>query len=366
MDLPFQQHFNTNYVPEDYEVQDIKTLIRHRQVIVDRIDEEIRALTERRNAHADIIHKYSELVSPIRRLPAGILSTLFLASKARQEGSLTFAPSDMPAVVVFSHVCRQWRAIVLGMPLLWTSIHVLIPATDPLVTAWQARVELQLDKLNCWLSRSAACPLTVYLKASDTHNLVYGDNPELSNDQASARFMDILCSSSPRWKEVHFTIAINSPSFTFIRPLLCTSDEVPQLEKVHLDVLVAFEEPEITGNTFSILGAPSITSLKLTRLWDSPPSLPAQWSSLTTLSIGSGSNSIAGYGSPPSVRCNGNQVLKILQLCPNLVRFSVDAGIRADNWGFGVHEESPGEGKVSHLVLESLSIQGHSIPAWVT
>ncbi|TFK75113.1 hypothetical protein BDN72DRAFT_832423 [Pluteus cervinus] len=95
---------------------------------------------------------------PISKLPLELLASIFLLI---QESSRIPGGTIVAFEVVASHVCRHWRAISLGTPLLWSKIDISI------IT--QRDVELKnlegfKTKLSIYLTRSSTCPVVIFLK----------------------------------------------------------------------------------------------------------------------------------------------------------------------------------------------------------
>ena len=77
MASPFEQHFDTNYVPTSRELDTLKVLAEEEQTVIDAIDAEIVQLTEIRATHARRVGRHRALASPVRRLPDDIVLAIF-------------------------------------------------------------------------------------------------------------------------------------------------------------------------------------------------------------------------------------------------------------------------------------------------
>ncbi|RDB25433.1 hypothetical protein Hypma_007604 [Hypsizygus marmoreus] len=80
--------------------------------------------------------------APIDSLPPEILLAIFELIKPRRRSRYT-----VPFEVIISHVCARWRAVALDTPLLWTDIDI-----------YSIR---SLERVACYLERSAPCPVNV-------------------------------------------------------------------------------------------------------------------------------------------------------------------------------------------------------------
>ncbi|KAJ7160411.1 hypothetical protein C8R46DRAFT_368385 [Mycena filopes] len=97
--------------------------------------------------------EYSSLLSTVRRLPDDVLGIIFLDPDiyhVLDTGDLGLAAGTDP--LYLTAVCSHWRAVILDMPLWWSSI-----ATS--ITAGQGC----LSRLELFLQRSRDAPLSVYL-----------------------------------------------------------------------------------------------------------------------------------------------------------------------------------------------------------
>jgi hypothetical protein len=116
---PFTQHLNNNYVPTTQELDELEVLVAEREAIIDAIDAEMAELERKRTANAQYVRRLRTLGAPVRRLPDDIVLTIFFESLVIAEPWSTPHPS-----VVASHVCRRWRGLALGTPLLWTKTEI--------------------------------------------------------------------------------------------------------------------------------------------------------------------------------------------------------------------------------------------------
>ncbi|TEB24045.1 hypothetical protein FA13DRAFT_1639232, partial [Coprinellus micaceus] len=66
------------------------------------------------------IASYKTVLHPNRRIPAEILHHIFLS--CMPEDHFPFLKSTDPPLV-FTQVCRSWRAVALNMGELWSSVH---------------------------------------------------------------------------------------------------------------------------------------------------------------------------------------------------------------------------------------------------
>ncbi|TEB32058.1 hypothetical protein FA13DRAFT_1628632, partial [Coprinellus micaceus] len=125
-DSPFFEHRHTNYVPTPPEIEQLKEIIAQREVVVNEIDAKLddldrlrKELETTKSFNTDYISWHRDLTTIARRLPADILSVVFMTFLS------LFPPHSSPhPAVTISHVCRAWRSLALEMPLLWTQISI--------------------------------------------------------------------------------------------------------------------------------------------------------------------------------------------------------------------------------------------------
>jgi hypothetical protein len=154
----YRHKLNTNYAAIDDEREDILHLCIEPLKEIERIDDEIKRLTSRRNELQSFVDAHRQLLSPIRRLPPEVLQKIFV-------GCLPEPPSypamhSLVAPVLLGRICSGWRAIAYGTAELWSSIHVVIP--DLKAGPHEADLaDLRLTAMTDWLSRSGSLPLHI-------------------------------------------------------------------------------------------------------------------------------------------------------------------------------------------------------------
>ncbi|KAL0945300.1 hypothetical protein HGRIS_000806 [Hohenbuehelia grisea] len=87
-------------------------------------------------------------IPPVHRLPTELLADIFALCHAVEEDDRGGSALGC-ARVMLSHVCRRWRAVILSMPLLWSTISV------------GSRRKQGRYMLQAHLDRSASCPLSL-------------------------------------------------------------------------------------------------------------------------------------------------------------------------------------------------------------
>ena len=117
--------------------------------------------------------------APINNLLIELLSYVFiLGSKAEKTGQEEQEEEEdvagkegrhLPFQVLVSHVCRQWRAVAIETPTLWTYLDF--------------KEGPPFDKSRTWLERSKECPLVIKLDCTEP---TPGPEPDGSEDQAGS------------------------------------------------------------------------------------------------------------------------------------------------------------------------------------
>ncbi|KAJ6466400.1 hypothetical protein C8R45DRAFT_1021598 [Mycena sanguinolenta] len=212
------------------------------------------ALTELRAKRALLqkpIDAHMALISPMRHLPQDVLLEIF-SSCLPSEYNALIDPSQAP--LLLGRICRHWRDVAYGAPMLWNSIHI-----PPLHELAPPHILLELErKVAAWLGRSATCPLSVSFSSfindfgfnADKHPLI------LQLMAVSRRLRCVVLTGDDK----------------LLRPLLQLGPEdVPLLKRIHIRSLS-------DGRPFTnILQTPTLEDIALLSVLDNPISLPLQW-----------------------------------------------------------------------------------------
>ncbi|KAJ2914937.1 hypothetical protein MD484_g5493, partial [Candolleomyces efflorescens] len=388
---PFSPHFNTNYIPSDSEIYEIRNIIRSHQVVIDDIERQIRELEDRRRLHTKVVEQHSAILSPIKRMPTYILSLIFLT--CLQSRPFLEGRSRHPAVII-SHVCHQWRTIALDSPLLWSKINISmfhspyppyapddrLQGTDytpkPELTHPAGDPQLIRDMAAEWIRRSAHCPLDIAFSCAESawraeFNAHHGEGELISQQSVHEKtsqsvilfLVDLLLSVVDQWKRISFFLTTHSSNSPLLRLLEVSPGELSQLEDLHIALNLHEEymldiHRESTPRTISLLEAPRLRSLVLSRILGPDDMLPVNYSTLTELYL----HDPDGYGG-----FNASLVLRVLAACPDLVRCRVDLESRSRFYygPFNMAQPPPWrvpDEKITLPHLVSMSIQGTSLP----
>ncbi|KAJ7845352.1 hypothetical protein B0H14DRAFT_2278869, partial [Mycena olivaceomarginata] len=126
---PFADRLNTNYIPSDSEIFEIRALL----VAVDPTDELARvearieeigvALSQLKELRASLkrpIDAHQALISPMRHIPHDVLLEIFFSCLPSEHNALIDA-AETP--LLLGRICRHWRSVAYNTPMLWSSIH---------------------------------------------------------------------------------------------------------------------------------------------------------------------------------------------------------------------------------------------------
>ncbi|KAJ7292542.1 hypothetical protein C8J57DRAFT_1110514 [Mycena rebaudengoi] len=146
----------TNDIPMDSEVRTTREHIQVGRTRLSEIDQEIgfleRLLVARRSERQhveDTIAQHLTIISPMRTLPYDILGEIFSYTLPR------FWSTEMSlSSCVLTHVCRNWRNIVMfSLPMLWSNICI--------------ENDHDIPSLAIQLERSGSCPLTIHFSSTN-------------------------------------------------------------------------------------------------------------------------------------------------------------------------------------------------------
>lgn len=139
------------------------------------------ALGRCRTQCAECLHIHRS-ISPLRRLPADVLSEIFTQAAYSWFGVYSTPPWAI------SQTCSAWRALALDLPLLWNCIDIQIDENHKTYSSLQF-----LDML---LNRSREATLGVFISSRDSgFNLV--QHP----------IIGILTKRCERWRHLHLQVS---------------------------------------------------------------------------------------------------------------------------------------------------------------
>ncbi|KAJ7633399.1 hypothetical protein DFH06DRAFT_691571 [Mycena polygramma] len=290
MESPFRENFDTNYVPTDAEVEQIRAHITPYEAELARLESLVRDLTIQRARVKNYIEPHKALISYPRRLPQDVVEEIFLACLPARHNAV-MSPATAP--LLLGRICSAWRSIAFAMPRLWVSIHISVE----FVAQSEERKAAFVD----WLKRSAELPLAISCRSETAGGY--------AQSEAVSTVVDGLVPFASRWHSLDIS-NIHAIHFT----KLCVVD-APRLA----DIRVAFLEPFNTAdwgqyilasNLFHTAG-PAVT-ITATTVGVLVPTTSFTWIHLTHLILHCTEGSWASAG------LHFEAAYRLLQGCPRL------------------------------------------------
>ncbi|TEB33635.1 hypothetical protein FA13DRAFT_1812746 [Coprinellus micaceus] len=340
VESPFFKYLGTNYILSYEKVTFIKRLIHVEEEKLYSLDVEVDSeatrrqgdIVARRALRQDFIDLHSALLSPVRSLPADVLSRVFkIIRPTRTEWrELAEGGEKTHPVVALSHVCRRWRALALDLSLLWTDMPFdSLPAYDPNASLipgdrgeslplFIRSMASVAEMVAAFFSRAGSCPVTIHLAAGDPY--IWEENLQWS--QAVSPLVDVI--RKPRWKNVTLDLHFRRSSSALARLL-----PVPQHSQDTVQRLKVYINGDRTmSGTHLLLGGASLQLLS--RLDLGIPgqdicALSLDWTLLTDLSMGPtwDTDLSRWHGSSVESTLTAEEALLVLKRCPSLVRCAV-------------------------------------------
>ena len=158
-----------------------------------------------KNGHHTIQSCESRSIICFSSLPPEIISDIFLFCACRDMHSFEIRKAPL----IFTRVCRSWRAIAYSIPSLWSNMRL------PSLPSKASKAISFFCALDNWLSLSRNRPLKFYLQSSS------------SNSSHIDRYLTILGAHFHRWQDIHFDLPsyssfprVSSTKFPFLERLV--------------------------------------------------------------------------------------------------------------------------------------------------
>ncbi|KAF7355524.1 hypothetical protein MSAN_01469400 [Mycena sanguinolenta] len=305
-DSPFANRLNTNYVPSDSEILEIRALLVGPADELARIDAQMKeleiALNQLREQRASLngpIEAHGALLSPIRRIPQDILLAIFFACLPSEHNAV-IDPAEAP--LVLGRICRHWRDITYSTPMLWSSLH--IPALSYLDAPPKLLWGLQRT-VGAWLGRSGTCPLSI--------SLFDRVNRFIPNDLENHSLVLQLLPVAERLR--HLTLIGDLP---LIGPFLRLDPESLLLKSIRIELTsnISLEDVPDLANVLQLPTLEDVTLCMSSPI--DPRSLPVKWCQLTRLRLECYSIMGAQTG---ALDLGG--AFDVLRSCPNLTNCTI-------------------------------------------
>ncbi|KAF5332546.1 hypothetical protein D9611_005418 [Ephemerocybe angulata] len=345
---PFAKHLDTNYVPSDEELPLIRALIQQKAETLAVLNARIKALEVERDAEQSFVQRHIALISPIKRVPDDILSSIFIACLALRRDRYEPWPTGHPAVIL-SHVCSRWRQLALKTPILWSTLKIYIPpfpaghpmglvhmssliqrtAESEATHSWEKQVERLLRLSRVWIARSKDCFLTIDF-------LVVDISPSAPDSTIStiSSIIGVICDASWRWKRAWLHLPSRTPinSLALGRLYDLKPADIPSLCDLALSQSRPFfgSSAPISPPDTGILGGGVIRTLSFTfQSFPSLNSLPIKWAQLTKLVFDGNPGLHYDYyaqGGSEGVQFDGASALGLMRRCPQLAHCDISFG----------------------------------------
>jgi hypothetical protein len=315
-DSPFADRLNTNYIPSDSEIVEIRTLLADPADELARVEAQIEqmeiALSQLKELRASLkmpIDAHRALISPMRCIPQDVLLAIFSSCLPSEHNAL-IDPAEAP--LLLGRICRHWRDVTYSTPVLWSSIHIpcldYLHAPPTMISGLERTVE-------AWLERSSACPLSVS---------VFDDTNDPSNGVEKHPLILQLFPISRRLG--HLTLVGDAE---LLRPILrLDSENLPALKSISIETSgdQLFRDDADQLDSTNVLQIPTLedVTLQISSGVD-PLALPLKWSRLTRICLecfamredAAGGLDIGG-------------ALEVLRRCPNLVHCEIRVTARVN------------------------------------
>ncbi|KAK0458362.1 uncharacterized protein EV420DRAFT_1643246 [Desarmillaria tabescens] len=222
----FNHLLATNDVPLDEEIHSFAAISAEKEELRNKVRRQITHLRDSTDYLLALQEKtewetanYNTVRAPLRRLPDDMLSEIFFQcvdeidiqqniDRIGKEQDVISSLDYRRAPWLLTRVCKHWRAVALSHPRLWSIISVNTPG------GIYAGSLTHMQALELQLQRSGTCPLSVALRSTTT--------------LASSHTLQLLISSSPRWKKLLTAVPIQA-----YRDLCKIEGNLPLLEEFY-------------------------------------------------------------------------------------------------------------------------------------
>ncbi|KAJ6484002.1 hypothetical protein C8R45DRAFT_1148164 [Mycena sanguinolenta] len=314
LESPFCEHFNTNYVPTEAEIERIRAHLVPHEAELARLEALIQELAAQRDRVKQYIEPHRALISHPCRLPQDIIEEIFLGCLPVRHNAIM---SVVDAPLLLGHICSVWRSIALSMPRLWNSLHIS--------AAWVASSESKHAAIVDWLERSAPLPLALSVTGDDL-NILHS-----------------LLQFSPRWRVLHLSEILVETLYKLAEV------DVPLLTEIKIKVADGFEDTQsdfLSSNLFRTMqnGQIFISGTGLGLL------IPKQftWDNVTHIDLDSQLR-FAWAHSEENVHVG--TVYRLLKGCPQLVALRSSLSQPPDDEGDAWPEEVLAAKSLQSLIL---------------
>ena len=295
--FPFSSYLDSNYIPSDEEVVEIKNFLIQPREQLEQMRTEIARLhaelSSVKSTYDSLYHQFNSCASLItlpRRVPDDVLEEIFYQSLPTDRNALL---DNKAAPLIFTRICRQWRQVAFASPRLWSTIHIRV--SPRLLDRWiastdklsQERLQEQQDVLRAtaaseWLKRSGDLPLHISFVAKGVYPSF---NPPVVD-----LYLSFIAPFSSRWR----SLVLQGGATSFSRIFTLKAANLQSLEFLILDFDPTEywnnpplpQEPTTTWSNCGLLTSPSLRNLSIPRVIIHPKDLSVDWAQLTYLELG--------------------------------------------------------------------------------
>ncbi|KAF7299751.1 hypothetical protein HMN09_00981000 [Mycena chlorophos] len=237
--------------------------------------------------------------------------------------------SAFDAPMQLTHVCRDWRVLVLDTSAMWARIHIAVPVPSswpslPSLDLFKLKTQQRTEATRTWLDRSGRHPLAIsFYHECDEHPA--RRDPSLRSD---SELLQLIMRYSSRWQTIRLMFPFYDPFapegselhiFNTVAQL--TPSSLPNLVSFTIDTNSWSTNHVIPWDSLQLLRAQSLKHLAVpiytpgTQLID----VSAQWAGLTSLEV---TYALQTADIPPSEilvvleKCSGLRTLKLVNSVP--------------------------------------------------
>ncbi|KAJ7259875.1 hypothetical protein C8J57DRAFT_1185055 [Mycena rebaudengoi] len=331
----FQDRIETNYVPSDTERRELRDFCQQGRQMLSNIQWE-NAMVYATADHLNMMHSsiwttlnpYEALISPMRTIPPEILQEIFIACLPADHGAIMHR-SEVP--LLLGLVCRTWRSISLCTPVLWSSVHIVVPEQN------SNNAPRYRESTEMWLQRSGDCPLSITLSFPQ-----YGSTAP----EDSQSFMDIILPYRRRWKAMKFlSVAAEVMS------------QLHSLQPVEFPLLEAMEITDRENRTpLDFLSIPPrLRSITVIFRFSEISIPPCPWNQITILRLQS-----SAYMTFTENTVTIQNLMEALAYCVELRECHL--GFSSGSESSAISTPSP---TIAHITLRKLRVLSLSGPMWI-
>lgn len=261
---PVAHLLHTNGTPSFSERALIDDTIINAQSTLSQLDDQLkdfmRTYRQKRKAIHEYVDSHRALLSQERRVPAEILSAIFVRCLPErwQEHSVS-SSHTLATPLLLSQVCSYWRNVCIATPTLWSSFHLRLTGNPS---------EKALDRQKTWLSRNGGVQLSMMIEAL-----------EEDFDMSTHPMTELLMSQCDRWR--HLVLNMSFAALTGLAPVKHHLGSLRTLS-INPNPNLDINELWLSPDTFEL--APHLHTVELGTGALAPQTIKLPWGQLTRCS----------------------------------------------------------------------------------